>query len=135
MKTRIISIISGNFSGGIVLVLMNMLNRSMYPLPPDATINNRPVLEAYLSSMPDGAFLLSFAGMALAGFTGGFVAAITDRVNSRRNAILVAALFTIFGITGLMMVSHPVRLWIIAIITYIPLALLGHKAARLIKQA
>lgn len=134
MKTKIISIIIGNFAGGIVLILMNMLNHSLYPLPPEATIANKPVLEAYLASMPMGPFLLSFIGMLFAGLAGGFFATIADPVNGKRNSLLVAALFTMFGMTGMLMVSHPLSLWIINLFTYIPWAAAGHRMALAFKK-
>lgn len=134
MKTKIISIVVGNFAGGIVLILMNMLNHSLYPLPPEATIANIPALEAYLAAMPMGAFLLSFIGMLLAGMAGGFFATIADPVNGKRNSLLVAGLFTLFGVSGMLMVSHPLSLWIINLFTYIPWAAAGHRMALAFKQ-
>jgi hypothetical protein len=129
MKTKIISIVIGNFAGGIVLILMNMLNQNLYPLPPDVTIANTPALAAYLASMPMGAFLLSFFGMLLAGLAGGFFATIADPVNGKRNSLLVALLFTLFGVTGMLMVAHPLSLWIINLCTYIPWASAGNRLA------
>jgi hypothetical protein len=134
MKTKFFSIIAGSFAGAIVLILMNMLNQSLYPLPAEATIANKPALEAYLAAMPMGPFLLSFISMLLAGLAGGFFATITDPVNGKRNSLLVAALFTMFGVTGMMMVSHPLSLWIINLFTYIPWAAGGHRMALAFKK-
>ena len=134
MKTKIISIIAGLISGGCVIVLMNILNQSLYPLPPDATSTNTLALETYLASMPLGAFLLSFIGMLLAGVTYGFVATLTDPVHGKQNVLLVALLYTLFGVIGMFMVSHPLSLWIINLLTYIPWAAAGNRMALSFKK-
>ena len=134
LKTKIVSITASLISGGCVIVLMNMLNQSLYPLPPDATSTNTLALETYLASMPLGAFLLSFTGMLLAGITCGVVATFIDEVNGKRNALLVALLFTLFGIAGMFMVTHPLSLWIINALTYIPWAAAGNRMALSFKK-
>jgi hypothetical protein len=134
MKTTIMSIIGGTFAAGIASALTNMANRFFNPLPPEVTPENIAALENYLATMPAGAYLLSLAGMVLAGLAGGLTAAVIAPENGKRNALIVGGMYTLFAVTGMSMVAHPLKLWVSALASYIPCALLGAYVATLSKQ-
>ncbi|MFA6469668.1 MAG: hypothetical protein WCW35_12275 [Bacteroidota bacterium] len=134
MNKTFLSIAGGIAAAGIVVAVVNVVTRHYYPAPPDLSVLNKLALELYLAYLPTGAFLLTFIGMAFGGCAGGFLATVIDNVHGKRNALIVAALFTLFGVTGMLMVTHPLRLWIINLFTYIPCAILGHRFAVSIKK-
>lgn len=125
MKTKIFSIVGGIIATGITVAIVNNVNQMYYPLPPFVSIENKILLELYLTNVPTGAFILSFAGMALGGLAGGVTATFIDKANGKRNSILVGLVFMLFGVTGMLMVTHPLKFWLINIFTYLPFALLG----------
>lgn len=134
MKTTIMSIIGGTFAAGIASALTNMANRLFNPLPPEVTPENIAALENYLAAMPTGAYLLSLLGMVLAGFAGGLTSAVIAPENGKRNALIVGSMYTVFAVMGMTMVAHPTILWVSALASYIPCALLGAYTATLSKQ-
>lgn len=134
MKMTLMSIVGGMFAAGILSALINMANRFLYPLPPEITAKNIAGLEAYLAAMPTGPYLMSLAGMVLAGLAGGFTAGVIHPERGYRNALIVGAFYTMFAVTGMTMVQHPLKLWISPIASYIPFALAGAYFASLSKQ-
>ncbi len=134
MNTKIFSIAGGIIATGIVVFIVNKINQMYYPLPPFVSIENKILLELYLTNVPTGAFILSIAGMALGGLAGGVTATLIDKTNGKRNSIIVALVFTLFGITGMLMVAHPLKFWLINIFTYLPFALLGSTLATSLKK-
>ncbi|MFA6455453.1 MAG: hypothetical protein WCW40_01430 [Bacteroidota bacterium] len=128
------SIAGGIAAAGIIVAVVNAVTRHYYPAPANLSFANMLALELYLAYLPTGAFLLTFVGMALGGFAGGFLATVIDKSHGARNALIVAALFTLFGIAGMLMVTHPLKLWIINLFTYSPFAMVGHRIASSIKK-
>ncbi len=134
MKNKIFSITGGIVTTGVAVAIINKINQMYYPLPPFVSIENKILLELYLTNVPTGAFILSFAGMALGGLIGGATATIIDRMNGKRNSIIIAVVCTLFGIAGMLMVAHPLKFWLINTFTYLPFALLGSTLADSMKK-
>lgn len=134
MKTALLSLAGGLFVAIIASALMNLLNRFLYPLPPEVMGPDIAALEAYLAAMPTGAFVISVAGMLLCGGSGGLTAALIDRAHGYRNGALVGAFFTMVAASGMVMVKHPLQLWIAAVLSYIPAALIGARAALILDK-
>ncbi len=134
MKQSLMSIVGGLFAAGILSALINMANRFLFPLPMEITAENIAGLEAYLAAMPAGPYLMSLAGMVLAGLAGGFTAGVIQPERGYRNALVIGAFYTMFTVMGMTMVQHPLKLWISPIASYIPFALAGAYFASLSKQ-
>lgn len=134
MKKKILSYLGGIVAAAAGIALMQTVSKSLYPPPPDLGIANTLATELYLANIPDGAFLFAIAGMVLGGFAGGFAATALDQKNGTQHTVIIAVLLTLFGVLGMMMVTHPLKFWIVNIITYIPCALAGSAAARKMKH-
>ncbi|NUN68168.1 MAG: YrzE family protein [Bacteroidetes bacterium] len=134
MKLTLMSIVGGMFGAGILSALTNIANRAFFPLPPEVSPQNLAALQEYLAGMPTGPYLMSLAGMVLAGLAGGFTAGVIQPEKGYRNGLIVGAFYTMFAVTGMMMVPHPLKLWISALASYIPCALAGAYFASIAKQ-
>ncbi len=129
MTKKILSLSGGAAAGILAVTVGTIISRSMYPPPPDLGLLNTAVLELYLSAMPDGLFVATFVQMAVAGAAIGYTATRIDRSSGRKNGLIIALLFTLFGVAGMLAVAHPVKLWVINLATYLPFALIGSRFA------
>lgn len=129
MNKKYLSLAGGTVAGILAVTIGTVISRSIYPPPPDLGPLNTAVLEMYLATMPDGLFVATFLQMAAAGTAIGFTASRIDRVSGARNGLMVALLFTMFGVAGMLAVAHPVKLWVINLVTYLPFAMIGSRIA------
>ncbi|MFA5835120.1 MAG: hypothetical protein WDA22_16700 [Bacteroidota bacterium] len=129
MKKKILSICGSILVTGIFVGIANYLNQTYFPLPPGVSMENKPALELYLKYLPGGAFAITFSGMMLGGFAGAFTAVMIDGIDGGRHALLVASLFTLYGVVGMLMVAHPWPLWFINLFTYLSFGIMGSKTA------
>ena len=128
MPRNIFSVVGGIITVIVMVTIVQNVGATIYPPPNDLNLNSAEALEAHLRTLSSGAFLFAVAGMALGSFMGGLVASWIAPQNGYRNAIIVAAFYVVFGIIGMLMISHPIQYWIANFVTYLPCALLGHLA-------
>lgn len=126
MAKNIFSVIGGIITVIVMVTIVQNVGATIYPPPADFNPNSFETLEAHLRTLSLGAFLFAVAGMALGSFMGGLVASWIAPENGYRNAIIVAAFYVVFGVIGMLMISHPIQYWVANFITYLPCALLGH---------
>jgi len=134
LKTKILSIGGSVLVTGLFTGIASYLNHIYFPLPPGVSMENKPALELYLNYLPGGAFAISFTGMMIGGYAGAFTAVMIDGIDGGRHALLVASIFTLFGVVGMLMVAHPLPLWFINLFTYLSFGIMGSKAAFKVRE-
>jgi hypothetical protein len=125
-------LLGGVVAAVLVVVLMDSVVTSIYPLSAGTDPNNPESLRQALAGLPASAFLLLVVGWAFAAAVGSYVAA---RLATHDHAIhgLIVALFVLVATVGnLVRIPHPVWMWPAAIIL-IPAA--GWAATRLVRSA
>ncbi len=131
MKKSIIAVIAGIVVGVIVTMLFDGLNHMIYPPPADFDPTDLDSYGALVAQMPTAALVMMVVGWLLTAFLGGMTAAYLDRVNWKRNAMIVGAALMIAALVNLYLIPHPVWMWVVSFLGYIPAAYLG---GRLIAQ-
>ena len=134
MSRKILGVIVGFILAVGIILIVEMIGTNLAPQTPKnleyMTLNER---EAYFSSMPLRAYLTTLVGYIIASFAGGW---ITTKISKDRHSIapplILGILLTIGGLWNFFMMLPGQPTWFVALslITYIPLALIGHRFAR-----
>lgn len=112
----------------LVVVLMDGVVTSIYPLPAGTDLRNPESMRQALAALPAGAFLLLVVGWALAAGAGSYLAARLAMQSPATHGLIVALFVLVATVANLARIPHPVWMWPAAIIL-IPAA--GWAAARL----
>lgn len=112
----------------LVVVLMDGVVTSIYPLPAGTDLSNPESMRQALAALPAGAFLLLVVGWALAAGAGSYLAARLAMQSPATHGLIVALFVLVATVANLARIPHPVWMWPAAIIL-IPAA--GWAAARL----
>jgi len=114
----------------LVVVLVDTLVGSLYPLPPGTDMNDQVSMRAAVAAMPTAAFILMLAGWVVAAGAGAYLAARLATRSAAMHGLIVSGFVLIATVANLAAIPHPVWLWP-AGITLIPLA--GWAATRLVR--
>lgn len=120
-------LLAGVVAAVLVVVLVDTLVGSMYPLPEGTDLNDPASMRAAIAAMPTAAFALLLGGWVVAAAVGAYLAARLARRSPALHGLIVAIFVLIATITNLATIPHPMWLWPAAIIL-IPAA--GWAAAR-----
>lgn len=129
MIRKILAIISGLISGGIVISLVEMVAQQLHPLPTGIKMDDFAALAEHASKTPLPAQITVLIGYVLGATTAGFVSTIIAKDGKKVYALICAILFLLATIVNLSMIATPIWFWIIALLLWIPLVLLGHRLA------
>lgn len=114
----------------LVVVLVDTLVGTMYPLPAGTDLNDRASMARVVATMPTSAFVLLIVGWVLAAGAGAYLAARLATRSPVMHGMIVAIFVLIATVANLAAIPHPGWLWPAAIIL-IPGA--GWLATRLVK--
>ncbi|MDQ3672815.1 MAG: hypothetical protein M3365_00335 [Gemmatimonadota bacterium] len=114
----------------LVVILMDTLVGSLYPLPAGTDMNDQVSMRRAVAAMPTPAFVLMLAGWVLAAGAGAYLAARLATRSAAMHGMIVSVFVLVATVANLAAIPHPTWLWPAGIIL-IPAA--GWVAARLVK--
>lgn len=123
-------LLAGVVASVLVVVLVDTLVGSMYPLPDGTDLNDPASMRAALEAMPTAAFALLLGGWVVAAAVGAYLAARLARRSPALHGLIVAIFVLIATVANLAAIPHPTWLWPAAIIL-IPAA--GWVATRMVR--
>jgi hypothetical protein len=123
-------LLAGVVAAVLVVVLVDTLVGSIYPLPSGTDLNDRAAVRAAVATMPTAAFALLLGGWTVAAAAGAYLAARLARRSPALHGLIVALFVMMATIANLAAIPHPVWLWPAAIIL-IPAA--GWAATRMVR--
>ncbi len=124
-------LLAGVVAAVLVVVLMDRVVTSVYPLPAGTDPSNPESMRQAVAGLPAAAFLLLVAGWALAAGAGSYLAARLATHASATHGLIVALFVLVATVANLASIPHPVWLWPATIIL-IPVA--GWAATRLVAR-
>lgn len=131
MLRKILGIIAGVITAGVVIMIMEMISHSMYPMPEGLELTDTEALRAHIESLPMGAYLMLILGYVLGAFSGGLVSTLVSKVKYMP-AIIIGVLLSLGALANGMMMPQPVWISVVSVLVMIPFAYLG---ARMVKSA
>jgi len=104
------AIIGGIVIAFLTVMLVDMLNHTIYPPPPGLDFSNPDASRPYLDTLPVGAFLLIMASSVIAAFIGTLVACYAGTIRPQNCAIIVGGMVFAATVANFIAIPHP--LWL-----------------------
>lgn len=129
MIRKILAVLGGLFSGGLMISLVEMVAHQLHPVPAGMKMDDLAAMAEHAGKAPLSAQIVVLIGYALGAITAGYISTIIAKDAKKIYALICAALFFVSTIINLSMIPTPVWFWIIALLLWTPLALFGYKLA------
>lgn len=134
MGRKILAVVVALIAAFAVIMIVQMLN-SLVVSPPSADVMNDPArMQEYMRSLPTQAYVVVLIGYFLGSFAGGYIVSNMSRRESPGIGLglLIGIVLTVMGVLNFFVFVPGQPMWvaIIALLTFIPVALLGHILAR-----
>lgn len=117
MGKKILAVIVGVVTAGVVVFIVEAIGHWAYPLPPGTNVRDPEAMKSLIATLPAGALLFVVLGWTLGSFAGGAVAARIGR--SLGPGLVTGAIQLLFGIITMFMIHHP--MWMVALGTLLPI--------------
>lgn len=124
-----LAVAGGVIVGAVIAALVEWVGHQMYAPPPGMDFSDPEAVRAMMKDIPRGALVMVLVAWALGAFIGGWVAAHFAKTAPLRAALIVGAVFLLFGVMTMVSLPHPLWFWVLAIILFPPAAHLGGKVA------
>src|SRR5688572_15722228 len=125
MARKILAIIAGVITGFIIVFIGDATVHAMDPPPMGLNYMDKNVMKDYVASIPMYILVIMCIFWLLSAFTGGLVAALIKRSEWRFCALVTGGILLAAAILNLALVPHPMWMWIVALVGYLPAALIG----------
>ena len=122
---NIAAIVLGVIVANVVILVTEILDTSLHPMPPGADPRSEAAMRAWIQALPASAFALVLFGWTFGAFIGGVVAGRIERVAWQRNALIVGAVLLGGSILNMRSLPHPAWMWVGAFVGIIPAAFVG----------
>jgi len=110
MIRNVAAIVGGIVIAFVTVMLVDMLNHSIYPPPPGLDVSDPEAFRPYLDTLPIGAFLLIMASSVVAAFVGTLAASFIGTMQPRNCAIIVGGMVLAATVANFIAIPHP--LWL-----------------------
>ena len=126
---RILAVIAGLAVAFLVIIVIEMINHAIYPLPEDVNPLDAQSLKSAMAGMPAGAL----AGVVLAWILGALAGSFTAAKIAGSGGLLpglVVGIFLLLGsVLNMAVLPHPVWVWAAALILIPTASVLGTRLA------
>ena len=133
MGRKILALVVAMIVAFAVIVIVGMIDAVQLARPSAEVMKDPAKVAEYMANGPASAYIGILIGYIIASFVGGFIVTKMSRQVSKGTAlpIIVGVLLMIVGILNFMMLpGQPVWFMAAALLTFIPLSLVGHRFAR-----
>ena len=129
MGRSILAVLVGLVAASLAVLLVETASHWMLPPPPGMDVTSRESMATAMQNLPLASLLAVLIAWAVGSFIGGWVAASIARTHQTRCAIIVAVLIILSGIANMLMIPHPIWIWLGGILLPIPCGLAGARLA------
>lgn len=125
MGRKILAVIVGIIAGGLVIYLIEMAAQALFPVKFSGDMNDPAALKKMMQNAPAGAMISIAVAWVLGAFSGGLVTGLISKFNKKGLSTITGAVFLVLTLINLVMIPHPIWMWITGIALPIPAALTG----------
>ena len=129
MGRSILAVLVGLVAASLTVLLIEIASHWLLPVPPGMDVTSRESMATAMHNLPVASLLAILVAWAVGSFIGGWVAASIARTHQTRCAIIVAILIILSGIANMLMIPHPIWIWIGGLFLPLPCALAGARLA------
>lgn len=115
MKRKIFAVVLGVTAAVVVIIAIDALGHSLYPLPEGLDITDTEAMKAYVITLPIAALLIVMAAWIVATMVGGLLACFIARETPLIYAAIIGGLVLLGTIINLMSLPHPLWFSIISV--------------------
>ncbi len=135
MLKKIVAVVTGVVSAGLVISMAERVGHAIYPPPAGLDVSDPAAIEALIKSLPVGAFLLVLFAWLAGIVVGATVACLIVRENARLYTAIIGGLVLAGTIVSFVMIPHPawfaaVSVAVIIGITALTAWILGNTVAK-----
>jgi len=94
-----------------VIVLVEQISGRMYPPPAGMDYSDPEAFKSFVAGLPVGGFLMVLVAWGLGTFAGAWVCARTAGRWKVAHAAFIGALLLATGVTNMLMIPHPIWVW------------------------
>jgi Na+-driven multidrug efflux pump len=128
MIKKVLAIFFGVITGMIVVMLGDFIAHKFTPLPPNLNSADPKEIIAFVKTIPNTTFVIMQLFWLLSAISGGIVAAIINANDWQKSVMNVGIILMLATLMNLYLIpGHPIWMWVITILGFIPLAYLGGK--------
>ena len=109
MKRKIFAVVLGVIAAVVVIIAIEALGHSLYPLPEGIDVADSEAMNAYVMTLPVTALLIVMAAWIVAILVGGLLACFIARETPLIYSAIIGGLVLLGTIINLMSLPHP--LW------------------------
>ena len=119
MKRKIFAVVLGVISAVVLIIAIEALGHSLYPLPTGMDVTDTEAMQAYVMTLPVTALLIVMAAWLIATLVGGLLACFIARESPLIYAAIIGGLVLLGTIINLMSLPHPLWFSITAVLAII----------------
>jgi hypothetical protein len=124
----VLAVIVGLVVASVIITAFEIVNSQVYPLPPGVDPTDQEALRAVAKDIPTGAFVLVIAGWAAGALAGAWSAGRIAGRSPLVHGLVVAVLLLTFGVINMLLIPHPLWVWLVGIVAFLGC---GYAGARL----
>ncbi len=107
MQRKISAVVLGVVVAVVLIIAIEALGHSAYPVPEGLEISNSEAMQAYVMGLPIGALLFVMGAWLVATLAGGLLACFIARETPLVYAAIVGGLVLLGTVINLMSIPHP----------------------------
>lgn len=127
MGNKILSVVIGLLSAFVVVMIFDYISHLMYPVPEGVDMNNPEVIKDVMKNLPAPSFIIMVFGWMIASAVGAYVCSIISKERHYVLMMVFAVCFMITTVANLIMIPHPIWVWIGGLLVILPAAIIGFR--------
>lgn len=122
---KILSVVTGVVAGIAIVFVGDATIHAINPPPVGLNYLDKNVMVAYVAGIPTYVLVIMLLFWMLSSFTGGLLAGWINRPEWKSSAMITGGILLAAAVLNMVLVSHPLWIWIAALVLYLPSAMLG----------
>ncbi len=125
----ILAVVLGFITMGVMGLIVEMMGHVIFPPPPGLDLHDPESIAAAMKTLPIGALVSVTVAWGLAAFAGAWVAARVAPGGPLAFGLGIGVLGLSAAVATMMMIPHPLWMWVVAVVEFLPAAYLGARLA------
>jgi hypothetical protein len=128
MRTIVVgvaAVVLGLVTFFVTIMIGEMVAHMMYPIPSDVDLKNPEAVRAMVAKLPLGALVCVLLAWAAGSFAGSWVAASVAPTKKIAFGLLIGSFGLLGAILNMLMIPHPIWMWILGVAEFLPMSYLG----------
>ncbi len=130
MARKIWAVVLAIVAAFVTFTIVEMIGQIVYRAPADFNPEDIEAVKAFIQNLPVGALLIVALGWVAGSFLAGFVEKTVSKTSGLMLPLIVGITLTIAAIVNFATLPHPTWFVILGLLIFIPVTLLGHRAAK-----